>query len=199
MVQAIHTSVKGRARYKIKGLYRSESLKKHIEFRLSEKEGISHFSVNAITGNILIYFNSNDNTHTIASVIEGIVIEHKETVGSQQSSVRRSTGEHRQLQSRRKLRRAITHAEDQRIESWHLMESPDVIALLETSMDLGLSEDYAKENLKKYGSNILPESVPRSGLSILIDQFKSLPVALLGAAAGLSIVTGGMADALVIL
>ena len=199
MVQAIHTSVKGRARYKIKGLYRSESLKKHIEFRLLEKEGISHFSVNAITGNILIFFNSNNNTHTIASVIEGIVIEHKETVGSQQSSVRRSTGEHRQLQSRRKLRRAITHAEDQRIESWHLMESPDVIALLETSMDLGLSEDYAKENLKKYGPNILPESVPRSGLSILIDQFKSLPVALLGAAAGLSIVTGGIADALVIL
>ena len=199
MVQAIHTSVKGRARYKIKGLYRSESLKKHIECRLLEKEGISHFSVNAITGNILIFFNSNNNTHTIASVIEGIVIEHKETVGSQQSSVRRSTGEHRQLQSRRKLRRAITHAEDQRIESWHLMESPDVIALLETSMDLGLSEDYAKENLKKYGPNILPESVPRSGLSILIDQFKSLPVALLGAAAGLSIVTGGIADALVIL
>ena len=199
MVQAIHTSVKGRARYKIKGLYRSESLKKHIECRLLGKEGISHFSVNAITGNILIFFNSNNNTHTIASVIEGIVIEHKETVGSQQSSVRRSTGEHRQLQSRRKLRRAITHAEDQRIESWHLMESPDVIALLETSMDLGLSEDYAKENLKKYGPNILPESVPRSGLSILIDQFKSLPVALLGAAAGLSIVTGGIADALVIL
>ena len=79
------------------------------------------------------------------------------------------------------------------------MESPDVIALLETSMDLGLSEDYAKENFKKYGPNILPESVPRSGLSILIDQFKSLPVALLGAAAGLSIVTGGIADALVIL
>ena len=199
MVHTIHTSVKGRARYKIKGLYRSESLKKHIECRLLEKEGISHFSVNAITGNILIFFNSNNNTHTIASVIEGIVIEHKETVGSQQSSVRRSTGEHRQLQSRRKLRRAITHAEDQRIESWHLMESPDVIALLETSMDLGLSEDYAKENLKKYGPNILPESVPRSGLSILIDQFKSLPVALLGAAAGLSIVTGGIADALVIL
>ena len=199
MVHTIHTSVKGRARYKIKGLYRSESLKKHIECRLLGKEGISHFSVNAITGNILIFFNSNNNTHTIASVIEGIVIEHKETVGSQQSSVRRSTGEHRQLQSRRKLRRAITHAEDQRIESWHLMESPDVIALLETSMDLGLSEDYAKENLKKYGPNILPESVPRSGLSILIDQFKSLPVALLGAAAGLSIVTGGIADALVIL
>ena len=60
------------------------------------------------------------------------------------------------------------------------MESPDVIALLETSMDLGLSEDYAKENLKKYGPNILPESVPRSGFSIFISQFKSLPVALLG-------------------
>jgi Ca2+-transporting ATPase len=221
LVRAIHTAIKGRARYKIKGLYRSESLKKHIECRLSEKEGISHFSVNLLTSNILVFFNSNDNAHTIASFIEGIVIEHNKqnhcnasamgykTDGSNSLSLRgeakaifgnkipRST---RNVNiSRRKLRKAITHAEDQRIESWHLMDSQDVIDLLKTSKDSGLSEVQAKENLKKYGPNVLPESVPRSGLSILIDQFKSLPVALLGAAVGLSIVTGGLADALVIL
>ena len=135
MVHAIHTSVKGRARYKVKGLYRSESLKKHIEFRLSEKEGISHFSVNAITSNILIFFNSNNNTHTIASVIEGIVIEHETSnppspplramafnkggmggllaVGGNGNLLRdlnkrQGAAENIQIKSRRKLRRGIS-------------------------------------------------------------------------------------------
>lgn len=210
MVQTIHASVKGRARYKIKGLHRSESLKRHIEFRLAEKEGISHFSVNTLTGNILVFFNSNNDVHVIASVIEGIVIEYREAVESHQSIAAKqnkrqlstdrglSTGDSRQQYTTRKLRKAVIHAEDQMLKPWHLMEASDAIALLETSKDSGLSWKTARENLKKYGPNILPESVPRSGFSIFIDQFKSLPVALLGVAAGISMLTGGIADALVI-
>ncbi len=221
MVQAIHVSVKGRARYKIKGLYRSESLKKHLKLRLSEKEEISHFSVNALTGNILVFFNSGNNVHAIASVIEGIVIEYKEAVDSHQSTIdsqrsknnKKKTGNYRlptvdyqpsrvdsrQPYTRRKLRKAVIHAEYQRVEPWHLMKALEVIASLETSKDSGLLWQTAKEKLKKYGPNILPEAVPRSGFSIFIDQFKSLPVALLGVAAGISILTGGIADALVIM
>jgi Ca2+-transporting ATPase len=52
---------------------------------------------------------------------------------------------------------------------------------------------------QQYGLNLLPEAPPRSGIGIFIDQFKSVPVALLGLAATLSVVTGGLADALVIL
>jgi Ca2+-transporting ATPase len=79
------------------------------------------------------------------------------------------------------------------------MDADIVCGLLKSDKDRGLSEESAKEKLKKFGPNILPEAVPRSGFSILIGQFKSLPVALLGAAAGISILTGGVADALVIL
>jgi Ca2+-transporting ATPase len=79
------------------------------------------------------------------------------------------------------------------------MDADSVLTYHRTSKVLGLSRVAAKENLKKYGPNILPESAPRSGLSILLDQFKSLPVALLSVAAGLSILTGGLADSVVIL
>ena len=41
--------------------------------------------------------------------------------------------------------------------------------------------------------------MPRSGFSLFIDQFKSLPVALLGVAAAISVATGGVVDAVVIL
>jgi len=208
MVQILHASVKGRARYKVKGLHRSESLKKHIEFRLAKKEGISRFSVNALTGNILVFFNSGNDVNAIASVIEGIVLEHKEAsiqpsfvrnANNPLSAVERRLSSNKKISSRRKVRRAVIYAEEQIIKPWHLMEASDVIALLETSKDSGLSQETAREKLKKYGPNILPESVPRSGFSIFIDQFKSLPVALLGVAAGISILTGGIADALVIM
>ncbi len=70
---------------------------------------------------------------------------------------------------------------------------------MNTSKTAGLSSELAAENLNKYGPNLLSEAETRSQLSILIDQFKSLPVALLGVAAGVSIFTGGLVDALVIL
>src|SRR5262249_8837601 len=50
----------------------------------------------------------------------------------------------------------------------------------------------------RYGPNLPPEAVPRSSLSMLLEQLTSLPVALLGAAAGIALLTGGVADALVI-
>ncbi len=193
MVQAIHASVKGRARYKVKGLYRSESLKKYLESRLSGRDGISYFSANTLTGNVLVYFNSHNTPHAIASLIEGIAIEYSN------EKTTRNDGAKKSIISRRKVRRAVIHAASQMIEPWHLMKASDVIDLFETSKDSGLSCEAARENLKKYGPNILPESVPRSGLSIFVAQFKSLPVALLGVAAGISILTGGIADAIVIM
>lgn len=193
MVQAIHASVKGRARYKVKGLHRSESLKKYLESRLSGRDGISYFSANALTGNVLVCFNSHNTPHSIASLIEGIAIEYSNEKNTRNDSAKKF------IISRRKVRRAVIHAEDQVIEPWHLMNASDAIDLLETSKASGLLCETAKEKLKKYGPNILPESVPRSGLSIFVDQFKSLPVALLGIAAGISVLTGGIADALVIM
>lgn len=209
MIQVIHASIKGRARYKIKGLRRSESLKRHIEFRLAAQEEINHFSINILTGNILVFFDSNNDIYNIASVIEAIVIEHKETVESQVSiasspeenciTKRSTVANSRQVYSRRKLRRLISSAEDQKVEPWHLMGVDAVLKSFGVNKNNGLDYESAKELLKKYGPNVLPESVPRSGLSILIGQFMSLPVALLGLAAGVSILTGGLADAIVIM
>ncbi|MBL0712370.1 MAG: cation-transporting P-type ATPase, partial [Desulfosarcina sp.] len=50
-----------------------------------------------------------------------------------------------------------------------------------------------------YGLNTLPEAKPRSGWEIFTGQFISLPTALLGAAAGVSLLTGGLADAVIIM
>jgi Ca2+-transporting ATPase len=216
MVQTIHSAVKGRARYKVKGLYRSEPLKNHLESKLSERDEINHFSVSILTGNLLIVFNSGNSHSDITSLISNIVLEHEKNQ-EEKSPLHSPSGNPPSLLpplykgggeegsysnrgfSRRKLRKLIIRAEDQSAEQWHLKGAGDVLSLLQTSKASGLSGEQAEKNLKKYGPNILPESVPRSGFSIFIDQFKSLPVALLGAAAVISIFTGGIADAFIIM
>lgn len=198
MVQILH-SIQGRTRYKVKGLYRSELVKKFIESELSKEKSVSSFSVSVLTGNVLVYFNSNSTPHTIAFLLETIVARYRDITSSQPlTSNERLTSAKRQVASRRKLRRLIIRAEEQRTEPWHLIEAEDVLRFFGVKSNSGLSEESVQELLKKYGPNVLPESVPRSGFSIFISQLKSLPVALLGIAAGISVLTGGIADALVI-
>jgi len=79
------------------------------------------------------------------------------------------------------------------------MTRQEVLNQWDASGSTGLSLESALQRAAQYGPNLLPESVPRSGWSIFFDQFKSLPVGLLGVAAGISVFTGGLADAAVIL
>lgn len=77
LVRAIHTAVKGRARYKVNGLYRSEALKRYLELRLSKEEGIGQVRANHDTGNVLVLFHSNFSPNAIASLLETIVWDYR--------------------------------------------------------------------------------------------------------------------------
>ena len=220
MVQPVHTAVKGRARFRVEGLYRSEKLKKEIESRLSSHNDIKGFSINILTGKVLVFYNSDNTPETIAMLIAGVAGESAKT-GKPSPPVQRSTvhdqGEWlpagnipaeyphpeaertKLIQSRRRLRRSVILSEMQTEEAWHLMDATEVLRTFGTSRNAGLSADLVSVNLRRFGPNILPEAVPRSGLSMFFSQFKSLPVALLGVAAGISVLTGGLADAAVIM
>jgi Ca2+-transporting ATPase len=222
VVQAIHTSVKGRARYKVEGLYRSESLKQQIEQHLAQHKWILSVSINTLTGSVLVLFDSQNGNHaaSIASLLQSVVErssgepvqgrEHRfpsvpqeqgtvavSPVGAAVSTQRTPTG--KEVPSLRTVRKEVAKAEDQQEEPWHCMAKKDVLQRWGTSATDGLSEEAARLLYVQYGPNILPESVPRSGWSMFFDQFKSLPVALLGVAAGISVATGGFADAVVIM
>jgi P-type Ca2+ transporter type 2C len=227
LVQPLHTRVRGRARFRVKGLYRSEPLKRYLESRLRAGEGLRSVSASALTGNILVYYNSGTSYHTIAILIEKAASEYKtldpfhgreaDTGGNNgrnhttpplQSTkklpsldVARSTPVSKldDALTRRKLRRLVVHAEAQQEAEWHHLDIIDILRTFDVRKETGLSTNSVQDFFKKYGPNVLPESVPRSGLSILFGQIKSLPVALLGVAAGISLFTGGVADALVIL
>ena len=73
MVQPIHTAVRGRARYKVKGLYHSESLKQNIEKGLVNEARVISFSVNILTGNVLVFFPPEESSSVIASLLKSIL------------------------------------------------------------------------------------------------------------------------------
>ncbi len=83
--------------------------------------------------------------------------------------------------------------------AWHALAREVATAQLETSPRIGLSSDEAQARLAVVGPNRLPTPEPKSALAILRDQVATLPVALLGAAAVVSIASGGLLDAAVIL
>lgn len=78
IVQAIHTAVKGRARYKVNKLYRSESLKRFLEVKLSQKKGITQVCANHWTGNVLVIFDQNISLNLLASILKDLVLDYRQ-------------------------------------------------------------------------------------------------------------------------
>ena len=191
MIKAIHTSVKGRVRYKITELYGSLDLKEYLERSLANKPAIIKAHANPLTSNLLVIFSPKYNYQQIGSLVEQIVLSFckKHPVKQKTKSLKPSS----------KIAKLDSKATEQRQENWHLIPTDKVLHKLQTSPESGLSSESAAINLSQYGLNLLAETELRSGLSIIIEQFKSLPVALLGVAAGVSLFTGGLVDAVVIL
>ncbi|MES1023620.1 HAD-IC family P-type ATPase [Gloeocapsa sp. BRSZ] len=176
VIQAIHTAVPGRARYRVEKLYRCAELKQHLEFHLSQRSGIVSANANVLTGNILVRFELALSTDEVEKFITEIVQTYNPHAVTLQK----------------------LSSNSQKIFDWYALDIDAVLAELQTS-DTGLTQVVANQNLQKYGANTLPETATRSEWSILLEQFQSLPVGLLCIAAGLSVATGGVADALVIM
>jgi hypothetical protein len=73
--------------------------------------------------------------------------------------------------------------------------TPDVVEELGVSIDEGLTEAEVERRRQEYGPNRLREAEIRSAWDILVEQFKSLIVLLLVAAATLSFAFAGNYEA----
>ncbi len=194
LVQAIHTAVKGRARYKVHGLKHSEYLKKYLEFRLLNHKKIQQVSANSDIGNVIVIFQPSFSPNAIALLIEKIVRDY--TLESKKPPVMTVCTDSviekvkNPSTNKRKLHQLKTPDQEQKSSPWHLLEVDAVISGFNSSAVSGLSSINAEKNLQLYGANVLPETTSRSQLSMFIEQFTTLPVALLSVAAGLSVATG---------
>jgi Ca2+-transporting ATPase len=198
-------------RFKVEGLYRCYDLKRRLEEELSRDDSISHVSASPLTGNVLVLYKSQRTAADIAETLKSVLPKGNEAEGGNGSSpppvhslgtIAGKVHSGRVPASPRDLRKRLGAA-GQTVavpgSLWHLRQAGEAVRTFNSSETGGLSQDTYKENLRRFGPNVLPESVPRSAWSIILDQFKSLPVLLLGVAAGISALTGGLADAAVVL
>ena len=80
LVRKIHDAVKGRIRYKVQGLYRSEKLKRNLESKLRQEKDVISVCTSVLTGNILVIFDPECNPRKIASIIEAVAVAHLQRV-----------------------------------------------------------------------------------------------------------------------
>jgi Ca2+-transporting ATPase len=176
-VLPLHTAVPGRARLRVRGLYRCHLLKLHIETNLPGVDGILNASANVLTGTVLVQFAPSVPLAVVVSNIELILVTPR--TAAQAAA--------RQGQSRRDATPA-----------WHTLTARQVLGRLGCSPALGLTRSVAFERLRRHGPNALPTERARPALLAFVDQFNSLPVVLLIASAALSVATGGIGDAVAI-
>jgi Ca2+-transporting ATPase len=199
-IQPIHTKVSGRARFKIPGLQHDPPVKAFLERRLVGNPVILSASASSVTGNLLVSYNSNNDHLSITKLIEETVQEYRPATGVKTLHKRTTPPpepqkrDHSHIASVSPPKLKGKHQQP----VWYLKEKQTVLERFNSSEKYGLTARSARRLLRQRGPNRLPESTPRSGWSIFWEQMNSLPVYLLGAAAGVSIMTGGMFDAAVI-
>ena len=194
-VRVVHAQVNGRARLQIDGLYHCEPVRRRVESALAREAGIRQVSANVLTGRVLVLYDPARTVDEIKGRVEELLANPSPPPSEQRPPSN--------LYPLRPVQPMVSAdgsaAPAQGATQWHTLTRTAVLKALETTKERGLSPAFAKQKLRRYGANSLPETPPRSGLSIFLGQFKSLPVVLLGASAVLSAATGGLADAVVIL
>jgi undecaprenyl-diphosphatase len=80
MITAIHTAVKGRARYKVTELYGSIPLKRLFEARLVAYAEIQEVPANTRTGNVLVRFHPDLSPAAVAALLAEGRTDYVDTV-----------------------------------------------------------------------------------------------------------------------
>ncbi len=212
-VKAVHTAVTGRVRLEVLGLYRDAQVKHRLEYRLIAVSGIRSVKANTLTGRVLIVFDAQSLTlDTLTSKIEAELVElavkpvsakprpsKNLSLLHQLISIARRLSKLYKPKLQRKVNRSGLVKTPQQIQPWHTRPEAEVLTALQVNACSGLSSTEATTRLGQYGANQLITSEGRSSLSILLEQFTTFPVAMLGMAAVISIMTGGLLDAAVIM
>lgn len=174
IIEPLHTAVPGRARLRIGGLRGSEPLQHLLERGFTLAPGIQSATASSLTGNLTVRYDPAVPLQTVIDFAAAL------------------------------LRGEIPVPEDDKSQgaqptAWHTWTLEQVLSVLGSSREGGLTDSEAQTRLAANGSNALPRLAGRSDLSILMAQFESLPVALLAGAAAVSILTGGLLEAAAIL
>jgi Ca2+-transporting ATPase len=226
IIKPLHTAVEGRARYHISALYHQENFALQLKRQLTAIDGITASDVSTLTGNIKVNFGRGLRIDEVTTLVRKAVqraatgIKYSQTLRPQarritstyvnaqavgdklltfiQEQIEAVSAETEQLFSRTPHAKQPT-GQTQPEHLWHSESAERVVSVTGSGVKNGLSQIEAENRLQKYGINQLPSIAKRSEVTMLMEQFMSIPVGLLGASAVVSIATGGLVDAAVIM
>ena len=158
----------GRVRLRVSALQRDETLKHRLEAGLGGN-GIRSVSASTCTGTVLILFDPRLSLNEIEQRVRTAAVADEKTGASLISTT----------------------------PPWHALGAGRVLAAFESS-PAGLTSAAASARLRQHGPNALVKLARRSRAEMLLDQFRTLPVALLAGTAILSVATGSLLDAAIV-
>ena len=185
-VEIIHAAVAGRARFRHPGLIAAEEIARVVEAALRIQLGVYLVRASSLTGSVLVEYTPPMTISRLARAIDAAAS------GRPLRSAPHS-------QPKPTMSAASAGAAPLNTQApWHAALFDEVASRLDARCSDGLPRDEVAHRLAIYGRNELRRAEPRSTIVIFAEQLVNLPVALLGASAALSLVTGGLADAVII-
>jgi Ca2+-transporting ATPase len=169
-----------------------------LEDTLVANKAIKSSRANPLTANLLIHYVSTLEPQWVIDLVLTMLSEQGiEATGKEQILVPSSKGG--ASSSKHHAHIANVHPVNQPYRKWHTLPLEKLIEELESDPETGLTLEEANQRRLKYGPNSLEKPQIKSDFAMLLEQFNSLPVGLLGISALISAATGGIIDAAVIL
>ena len=176
--------VPGRARIKVHGLYRCAPLKSFLEGRLSRIPGVLEARANVATGNLIISFQQEWDVQIVISRLTGILREfhfprpdYPPPSFPEATATTTCTHPERKDSLLKSWLSAVSSS-DHNQNRWHSMSAEAVLQQMETSPEVGLTDEAVRRRLLRFGPNAYHPLRPRSFMQVLTGQFRSLSSAL---------------------
>ncbi|MFZ0255371.1 MAG: HAD-IC family P-type ATPase [Gammaproteobacteria bacterium] len=180
-------------------------LKRMLEAILPRVSYLRRVEASTLTGNVLVFY---DVRISSSEIIDRLAVALDDAIApepSVKSAPRRRSTRHLGVPETGRFSagaqpgNAVRRSPLTEPLSWHAWAGDEVLATLQSSAPWGLAHEEAAARLLRFGPNVLPKARQTSALRLLLSQFVSPPIALLGVSAAVAVATGGWLDAAAIL
>lgn len=185
-VQVMHDRVAGRVRFRHPALVARNELVAAVTAALAGRRGVLSVRASALTGTVLVAYGPPATTANLALALDAAVAGAPLPPGDKAPPPAHA------------IATPAGIAPAAASLAWHSLPLSDTADALRTGLADGLADGEIAQRLAEFGRNELRRAESRPTIAILAEQMTSLPIALLGASAVLSVLTGGIADAAVI-
>jgi len=186
--------IRGRDRLSCEALWRDPELAGALRADLLREPAIRRVRVSPAAASVVIEYADPDAQAQVAELLAGLPGQALALV--EPAAAAPGGGEPRRSRQRGPTTPAPAKAADTAGEGsdWHVLELAAVLQALKTDLE-GLDPAEARRRLERDGPNILRRMQRRSDWRILLEQFQSAPVAMLGISAVIAAATAAPLDA----